>query len=389
MSTRRDHLQWALRRQRGDAARVHTPPVRQVFKKLLNIARRLTVFISRPYMRRFARQTLPDLQSVQTILIIPHDPIGDLLLSEPIWRKLKQEKPSLRLGIAVSPRNKSLSTTLTGIDEHYDFYGGSLSARWREISRARKALYDVVLVPVGFYKPTRFAFIARFVAGRRGFTATMHHSRAKRYSDFYSYCTERPWRPVPQPMVEQYQALIERVFGLRYTDDERTPRMSLANDLRESAKRLVTKVRQETAAKYVLLVHLEAKVEPREWGIQNVERLHNTLPDCALLLTASPIYWEKYGATFRPSERMRRIDTEGIIDAAALVAEVDLLLSPDTSIVHFAAAEGTPIVAFYPYRDEWLPYRATTVILTPQHAEPISTISVAEVRNAIYQLLRG
>jgi ADP-heptose:LPS heptosyltransferase len=138
----------------------------------------------------------------------------------------------------------------------------------------------------------------------------------------------------------------------------------------------------------VILAHLEAKVEPREWGIANLERLQAELPDTLLLVTASPQYWSANPLDVKHSSSIQRVDTKSILEAAALVAAVDLLLSPDTSIVHFAAALGTPIVAFHPFEDEWLPYRAKSVVLFPKRREPISTIGVAEVRDAIKSLLR-
>lgn len=374
---------------RDDDSRRSMSRFKKLWHKSIHLLRRLTIVMVRPYLKRFARQPLPILSKINRILIIPHDPVGDLLLTEPIWRKLKTEKPDLQIGIAVSSRNRELANIYTEIDAVYNLYGGSILDRWREARRARKGNYDVILVPVGFYKPVRFALISRYIAGRHGFTATMHSARATRYAELYSYCTKRHWQPHPRPMVEQYEALVERVFQVHYEEGERAPRITLPGATLVWGREQVSHVRQKIGATHVFLAHLEAKVEDREWGLENVERLLAEFPHSEIIVTASPLYWEKYSTSRPVSDRISRIQTHSVLEAAALVAAVDLVISPDTALVHFAAALGTPVVAFYPSLDEWLPYHARSVVLIPKRWEPISSIGVADVKYAILNLLHA
>lgn len=372
---------WARRRRRDDDSRPRKSAPHRLAQKALNLLRRLTIVLIRPYLRRFSHRPLPKLDEVRSVLIIPHDPIGDLLLTEPLWRKLREAKKDLRIGLVVSPRNRQLAETIAPELPKYDLYGGSLLHRFNEMLRARKNAYDVVLAPVGFYKPTRFAVISRVIAGAYGFTATMHHSRARRYADLYSYCTERHWQPFPQPMAEQYQALIESVFALRFEDAERAPRLVLPEEAMSAAREHMAALR--STGSMTIVLHLEAKVPTREWGIPNALKLAQEVPNATFLFSGSPEFWQAHRLPDSMSSNVRKLDTGSILELAAVVANVDMLVSPDTSIVHFAAALGTRIIAFYPSRDEWLPYRSDATILTPVRREPISTIRVADVRNAI------
>jgi ADP-heptose:LPS heptosyltransferase len=188
-------------------------------------------------------------------------------------------------------------------------------------------------------------------------------------------------------MVEQYQALVERVLGVHFTEDERPPRLVTPKINLQKAKEVIRSIKEVEEVKHVILAHLEAKVETREWGMENLIQLIEQLPNMAIVATASPHYWATHRRSLPTSPRIRRVDTGSILDAIGLLDSVDLLLSPDTSMVHFAAALRKPIVAFYPYKDEWLPYRANSIVLYPVRSEPISTIGVAEVRDAIFALL--
>lgn len=83
--------------------------------------------------------------------------------------------------------------------------------------------------------------------------------------------------------------------------------------------------------------------------------------------------------------------------AMALIACADLVISPDTAIVHIAAAYKKPLVALYGNEmhgqyhnnDIWGPgYDAAVQIMTQDKYHTISTIKVIDIINAVEKMLR-
>lgn len=341
--------------------------------------------------KQYRNPTAPTLAVTKSILLIPHDPIGDLVLTSPLWTTLKKRNPEVRIGIAMSNRNQDVISE-EKIDKKYDLYSGGIWSIFKEMRRARRDGWDVVLATAGYYKPTRFAFVSRFIA-KNGITTSRHSSRAKRYSRIYSFCFERPpeWDCVP--MVQQYCELVEKVFSIEFTAQEKQPHFLIESRVDILIKEQIDKLLQQKGFSKYILVNLEAKVEYREWGIENTELLAKEMlqesKDTLLILSASPEYRQYYKIEdrFRAIANILIIKTNSIHELAAVVKYASVVVSPDTSVVHIAAALGKKIVAFYPAPDEWHPYGVEASILYPKRWETISSISVTKVLSEVISLL--
>lgn len=85
-----------------------------------------------------------------------------------------------------------------------------------------------------------------------------------------------------------------------------------------------------------------------------------------------------------------------LYSAMALIAHADLIISPDTAIVHIAATYNKPLVALYGNEmhgkyhnnDIWGPgYDAAVQIMTKDKYHPISTIKVSDIIDAVGHML--
>jgi ADP-heptose:LPS heptosyltransferase len=381
-TTPKGYKQWAARRRRSDISRQSDPFLLRLRLKVIHLFRRITIALVSVCFRRYRNMPLPDLSQIRSVLIIPNDPIGDLLLSSPLWRKLRTIRPDLHIGIGVSKRNEDIAIHQEGLDAMYDLHSTDLRTLIAEIRRARKQRYDVVMAVAGFYRPTRFAVISRLISPH-GFTAAMHDARPERYAKIYSFCKRRPMDPFPQPMVEQYQQFFEQVLSLRFTDAEHIPFIHFD----ESAERSVSSALAERNIKKFVLINLEAKVPEREFGydrtIELAKQHRLQFPDYTIILTASDHYWHHLQINDEViAEGIIRYPTRTINDAAALIRLSSLVISPDTAVVHIAAMYQKPLIAFYPLLDEWQPYRSQAAILIPEGKQPASTIPIKSVLEA-------
>ncbi len=380
---------WQKRRLRSDIARPTVRRSTQLKEKCINIVRRLTILVLSIFYKKYRDAPLPQLREIKSILIIPNDPIGDLLLSVPLWSKLVKEKPSLRIGIGVSERNREIVGYIPDVSDYYDLHTTNVLQLYRNIRIAKKDRYDVVLTTAGYYKPTRFAFISRLIAGK-GFTATMHTSRSERYARIYSWCRKRRVDPYPQPMVEQYQDMIEQIFHITYTAEERIPALDLTPRSLSDTQRIDNVLLKNKASSYIHL-NLEAKIGERELGIEKSKVIMRTIreqyPHIVALVTASNDYWREYENQFNAEEGIIRFDTPTLAALIDVVRGAKLVISPDTAVVHIAASLHKPIIAFYPLKDEWLPYGVGAYIFCPERGKPVSTIPLEPVLKTALELL--
>lgn len=360
-------------------------------KKGIHFIRRITIVILTFLFRKYRHKNKPRIESMRSVLIIPNFPIGDIVLTSPLWTALRNRVPSLRIGVAASNTNRSVLNN-EHIDKIYDLHSPGYFRLLKEIFRARNDKWDVVLAPVGFYKPARFAIISRIIA-RSGITATMHSARPKRYARIYSFCFARPHAWDCIPMVDQYLSLIELAFDIQISQKDRLPHFTISPDIESETESKVQRLLDEKKALKYILVNVEAKNEYREWGLENVhllaERVRDKLKDTLIILIAS----ENYRIYFHNEldaivgENVILVESESIHHAAALIKLASVIISPDTSIVHIAAALNKKLIAFYPAPDEWLPYGTSARILYPVRWEPISSISVDSVFRQLTSLL--
>ena len=282
--------------------------------------------------RKYVNPEKPNLEKISAILIIPHDPIGDLVITYPLWKTLRKRNPKIKIGVVCSGRNNDVLKN-ENIDKIYDLYSSNPFHILNQMRIARRDRWDVVLSTAGFYKPTRFAFISRFIA-RSGITATMHSSRSERYARTYSFCFKRPpeWERIP--MVEQYQALAEKVFDITFTAKERLPNFVVDSKAKIEADQRIDKLLKQKGYSRFILINLEAKVPYREWGMENIAALAKAFYDAKIeiliLLSASSEFREYYHLNSLDPKipNVEIFPTKDIHELAAVIARASLVISP-------------------------------------------------------------
>jgi ADP-heptose:LPS heptosyltransferase len=364
--------------------------------KVIHLCRRSLVFFLRFAFRKYRLERPIALESISSVLIVPHHPIGDVLLCEPMWRILKARNPNIIIGVAASTSSIEIVARDPNVDKTYLFWGTNILRRIQAVQATRQAKWDVVLTTGGFFKPVRFALLTRYIA-KRGITASMHESREERYHDIYSFCFKRPCFPYPQPIAEQFESLIEQTFDIHYNGNERVPRFKPSTeDMLEIHARLDT-LRHQTGKNRTVQIHLEAKWRGMEWGIGNSLQLAteivNAYPNTNILLTASPAFAKEYAEELRGAPEIAQyFPLHSVGTLAALESVVDLVIAPDTSAVHLAAVARTPVIGLYERLNEWLPYQTPCAVFTANpidtHSKlPVSTIPIGPVLQASLSFL--
>jgi ADP-heptose:LPS heptosyltransferase len=80
-----------------------------------------------------------------------------------------------------------------------------------------------------------------------------------------------------------------------------------------------------------------------------------------------------------------------LLELAAIIEGALAVITPDTSIIHFASATKTPVVGFYTQMQdvhEWLPHQVKNRVVISSKNEPTSAIPIPKMINAIDDFIK-
>ena len=335
--------------------------------------------------RNEVSQESRDLGRVERVLIFRFDRIGDMIVTTPVFRALKRRNPRLHIGVIASPVNEELVLNNPYVDEVY-----VLKKNWREllsqILQIRRQEYDVLLNFI-FNRTTSPGILANLVAPK-GFKVGLGPDR---YEFYFNRLLKLP--RFERHMAETLMLFIEQVFGIRVSDEERGLEIQVSQDARERVDEFLNahalrrrSLTNEELAPYILL-NLSVKDRERKFSDDQVAAMVNYLSGkggfrIVLLIAPGDDEMER-DAEMLPE--LRGLPVYGatgdrpLTQLASLVEGALFVVTMDTSLVHFASAMRTPVLAFYTELvlvKEWSPYRVPHGILLTPARKSISGIPV-------------
>ncbi len=337
-----------------------------------------------------------DLRKVKKILILRYDRIGDMIVTIPIFRNLKRLNPRVSLGIVTSGSNAELSRGSPYIDATY-----VVSSRWvslfKEILAARREHYDVVLNFI-FNRTTTGGILANLIAPR-GFKVGQGDDK---YQFYFNRLLKLPRSSAH--MVETLAYFIKEVFGVILRP--RDLQLELAIDERSRAivdRFLAThglsrrNNRKQTNLQYVVL-NVSASDEVRKITAHQGIALGRLL--CGQTRFRTVLIHAPNDHLFDEIRSQLPIDCLSFPDSgiatllqvASLIEGALLVVSPDTSVIHFASATQTPVLGFFTrlqYMHEWFPYRVRHERVIAPQGQPIAAIPVEEICHRTEEFIRS
>jgi len=289
---------------------------------------------------------IPDLTSgrITRIVLVRIGKIGDLIVSNFAFRKIRREFPAARIVLVTLPRNRELLRYNRAIDV-VRFY--RLAPDLPLLLARINAFRPEVLLDFNDNPSRTSALISRWCGApvRVGF----------------AFPGKRLTHPVACPPHEQTHIterlrLIPEAIGVTFDPEEIRPSMDLGPAEEHEARQTLEALRSEGVR--CVAINLSAGDPSRYWPTSKWTELlrHAALRDPAtafLLLTAPGE--EHLAREIRGALRsLRFISPPGssFHHFAASIATADLLLSPDTSAVHIASAFRVPVLGLYP-ASEW------------------------------------
>ena len=350
------------------------------------LRRRFLAITDRPFSGELITEPRDalELSPKPRLLLLRPDRIGDVLVSTPVIRALRQQFPTAQIDILLSRANYGVAPALALSINRAWRYDKSLVGVIGLARTLRRQHYDAVIDLID--NPSTSAQLIARASGAR-YRVGIRHERSSHYTHAVPLLDRRRVH-----IVERIAQLL-LPFGI---DPRRIPldlEYPLANTDRAKARARLGARRGQS----LLIANIsgggKALSPARYWGRENfVEFLRwvrGREPRFEILIGGAPD-----DAT--EVQLIADATKAGIIPAlasfhefAAMVREADVLLTPDTSVLHLGAAWKIPTIGlfhnppgaplpWYPYRS---PYRALL------HADGVARIPVASVQEAFTSLV--
>jgi ADP-heptose:LPS heptosyltransferase len=324
-----------------------------------------------------------DLHRVKRVLILRYDRIGDMIVTTPILRTLKQQYPHIRIDVLASKVNAEVVQGSPFVDTLL-----ILETNWvrllRQIVHLRKRQYDVVLNFI-FNRTTGPGILANLVAP----TGCKVGQGPDRYAFYFNRLVKV--RRFEQPMLESYVSFIEQAFGITVEREGLTFQMAIDVDTKRTVddwlKRQNLHRRSEPKCPGLpyLVLNPSGKDADRSLNAGQVAALAKNLsenPGFRVVVLDAPENKSmsvaiRTEADLRKCLVYRTLSSKPLGQLASLIEGAFLAISPDTSVVHFASAMQTPVLAIYApvnASQEWLPHKVLNDIVMAKGEQRISDI---------------
>jgi ADP-heptose:LPS heptosyltransferase len=334
------------------------------------------------------------------ILVVRPDRIGDFVLTVPSVEALRRAYPGARIDALLSPRVAPLAGMVKGLDSVLRDPGGF----WPLVKGIRSGRFDTAVFPYGSIR-TVAAAAAGGIRRRIG----------NGYRSYAPLLTDRVRLRRAHPKIHEVDYCLRLLGPLAVPVPHRPePRLALPESVRQEGRRVLDRTAGEGAR--VILVHPGGGGSAGRPAPETFARYAGALAapggdpplsGSAVLVSTGPgeetlarKVANACGGTVLPP-------VGDVLAFAGVLAGVDLVMAASTGPLHLAAALGTAVIGFYPWRanqasDRWGPRGARARALSPDRegceecrsglcAKPVcfERVSDAAVREAARALTRG
>ena len=298
-------------------------------------------------LRRFTRKKSIDfdIRKAKNILFLRYDRIGDMVITTPVFRELKLAYPEINITVLASKANQCVLLNNPYVDLVITNHKNNLLKDLPTLLVLRKEKFDVcvefdhsviphAILRLKIIKPRKIISVIK--EGRYG----VKGDELK----LYDYFTEKPkdthfrdiWLNTLNPFGVTPKS---KQYDLFCSDQQKG---NAVDFLSQFQKKIIIGINLEGAVKGKKIT--SDKLEEICRGIFHINR------EVQIILLSSP---KLYSNIVRISQKMNlpyvvpSYKTVSVLDVAALIQNLQLIITPDTSIVHIASAFNIPIVSIH------------------------------------------
>jgi ADP-heptose:LPS heptosyltransferase len=315
-------------------------------------------------------------------LFVRQDRIGDVLVSTPLFSALKNKYPNAVIDVLLSTNNHFVLANDHAIRKRW-MYNKQLFASMRMMYNIRREKYDFVIDLMD--NPSATSTVICLLSDAR-WTVGLRKDNAYAYD-------------IVVPLISRKDAhIVDRIarllvpFGIDPSAEDLRIRFNVPGYATEFSNRVFEQnklIRGKTMG-----INISAGHEVRFWGIDNFRTLITLLAskyrNKPILLLSKPSH---KSLALQISDGFDNVvlapPTNSFDEFAGLIRNLGLLITPDTSAVHLAAAFSVPSVVMYVQSDKnlriWEPYNSRSEALVAD-VDDLRVISPEEVFQAVQRI---
>ena len=298
-------------------------------------------------LRRFTRKKSIDfdIRKAKNILFLRYDRIGDMVITTPVFRELKLAYPEINITVLASKANHCVLLNNPYVDRVITNHKNNLLKDLPTLLALRKEKFDVCvefdhsviphsIVRLRIIKPK--IIISVFKDGRYG----VKGSELELYDYFTEKLKDTHFRDIWLNTLNPFGVTPKsKQYDLFCSDQQKG---NAVDFLSQFQKKIIIGINLEGAVKGKKIT--SDKLEEICRGIYHINR------EVQIILLSSP---KLYSNIVRISQKMNlpyvvpSYKTVSVLDVAALIQNLQLIITPDTSIVHIASAFNIPIVSIH------------------------------------------
>ena len=354
------------------------------------LARKVLADLSSRHSRSSALHIDP-LSIKKVIVIRQHNQFGDVLCTVPLLRVLRRKFSLDELAVVVSPQNIpalagcTYVTDLLNYDK-LDFYRHPSS--FFQFVRKLRRKYDLLIVPSNVSISLTNDIMAFFVNAKYKLGPGSLDSKANRTSSVYDVAVNLDWENC---IAHQYyrNMKVAEPIGITRDDDEGGLEYTVDPVTAADVQSMVERMGRVGVRK--VAVHAGAGKPPNRWDVAGFAALSELLHDrlnADIFITEGPMDHEVIdqlaGIMSVPFVRVRN---RAITFVAALLKQMDVVVTNDTGIMHLAAAVGTSTLSLFGPTDplQWAPVGRNHKFILGRGGD-INTIEVLKVFESVMKL---
>jgi ADP-heptose:LPS heptosyltransferase len=319
-----------------------------------------------------------------SILLLRQDRIGDLLVSVPTIKELRNTLPNTRIDIILGSKNISARKAIEPYIDNIYLYDKKLLSSISMLMKIRNQEYALVIDMFDNASSTS-SYLTNWS------NAALALGIEKSNRDCYNYIV--PLKDKNTTHITERIAQLLLPFGIEPTSLDLRLEYPISREEKNAARSLLP----IDADKQVLGIILSGSSPEKFWGQENLTRFLISCKQHFPQLSPVLFYQNDKAETARAiaSQSGAAIATpaKDFHEFAAAVSLCDYLLTPDTSAVHLASAFKIPCVALYTYSGNqfgmpWYPYKTTYKALVTECSDGIKMISPDEAAKALSEILK-
>ncbi|MCB2211480.1 glycosyltransferase family 9 protein [bacterium] len=319
-------------------------------------------------------------KDIKRILVLAPVLRGDYMVATPLIAGLKEAYPGAQLGVLVKDAGRELAESDPNVDRVLLYE--SLPKWFASMREVWQYHPDVVVLPKGH---PAFTESLLMVVSRAKYRVGLSHEH---HDPLLTHSVAHDWEY--EHRTEAYVRLLAP-FGVDPTRVSRRLHIGMIPE----AERWAERIYAANEGNPLFSLNLSASRESRRWTLEAWQNLLRELleyrPGARFVALSAPDQRAECESLARDFEAVTTVPTRSLLEAVAIVARTDMLITVDTGIVQTAAARGVPMVVLYNgdhevylrFAPQSVPHRA---ILAPR-GEPVSTIASTEVSHEVIHLL--